>query len=661
MWAFDVGRNSKYDESKKDYLKEVFDDFFLFYANTAEPTELQHLKLDLYFKNKFIKKIEFHQPSINRGATNIVFRLCDNFIYPLNQENRHKGSKNTGINNNDKIKDNFYFFPDKIQEENETNKEEIKNISVYDNYWNEIDKIEWDYRFCYSVDDYIYLVFQERKTKKIKFFDRNMKKFVEPTIFEEETKFLLSINNHYHDYDLLFLKNVRHPIDTTNYYSNDHFLSYLKPFKFVLSKFEKVLKDDLNIQYQDIIIKNLKSNKNTIIQHNKSQCYFRVNFSIDISFNESDNELGKNEIINSLVNKLNLDKKKFKFSEETNWIVLLSYNEFEMFIYENWESFITEFNTNLFKKINEFSWKEPYNYAREFFVFEDRYWKIHLYKRDRDTNDMYFVWELDNIANLDSPREVFAYYHDKHFFIYKDWEEIFKQQIQFDDPSIFNLVESFCVKILWNQVYFFERNYFLKIYEIKKGKVNMYSDIDLNKLTWINTIFKLKKYDNYWFFSKKKTWEIRKDNYFPYENKLYYYNLWKNFSNWLFFEEKKFFMHSCYFLKRESKDVKDLNYSRYWLKWLFHSFFSEVKHLVWFGVNKNSKYSFVWNLYAKNINKILEIDNFTNENNPTKILPNLDTTLIKFKKKETIFLDNWKIYCYLKDISVFELNISYLF
>jgi len=145
-----------------------------------------------------------------------------------------------------------------------------------------------------------------------------MKKFVEPTIFEEETKFLLSINNHYHDYDLLFLKNVRHPIDTTNYYSNDHFLSYLKPFKFVLSKFEKVLKDDLNIQYQDIIIKNLKSNKNTIIQHNKSQCYFRVNFSIDISFNESDNELGKNEIINSLVNKLNLDKKKFKFSEETN-------------------------------------------------------------------------------------------------------------------------------------------------------------------------------------------------------------------------------------------------------------------------------------------------------------------------------------------------------
>ena len=57
MWSYDIGRNSKYDESKKDYLKEVFDDFFLFYENTAEPTELQHLKLDLYFKNKFIKKI----------------------------------------------------------------------------------------------------------------------------------------------------------------------------------------------------------------------------------------------------------------------------------------------------------------------------------------------------------------------------------------------------------------------------------------------------------------------------------------------------------------------------------------------------------------------------------------------------------------------------
>lgn len=333
-----------------------------------------------------------------------------------------------------------------------------------------------------------------------------------------------------------------------------------------------------------------------------------------------------------------------------------------MFIYENWESFITEFNTNLFKKINEFARKEPpWNYAKDFFLFEDRYWKIHLYKKDRDTNDMFFIWELDNIANLDSSREIFAFYNDKHFFIYKDWEEIFKQQIQFDDPSIFNLVESFCVKILWNQIYFFERNYFLKIYETQKEKVNIYSDIDLNKSTWINTIFKLKKQDNYWFFSKKEKWEIRKDNYFPYEKNLYYYNLWKNFSNWIFFEEKKFFMNSCYFLKRASKDVKDLNYSRYWLKWLLHSFFSEVKHLVWFGVDKNSKYSFVWNLYAKNINRILEIDNFTNENNPTKILPNLDTTLIKFKKKEPIFLDNWKIYCYLKDISVFELNISYLF
>ena len=521
MWAFDVGRNTKYDKSNKDYLKEVFDDFFLFYENTAEPTELQHLKLDLYFKNKFIKKIEFHQPSINRGATNIVFRLCDNFIYPLNQENRHKSSRNTGINNKDKMKDNFYFFPDEIQEENETNKEKIKNISVYDNYWNEIDKIEWDYRFCYSEDDYIYLVFQERKTNKIKFFDRNMKKFVEPTIFEEEIKFLLSINNHYHDNDILFLRNVQQPIETINYYSNNHFLCYLKPFKFVLSKFEKVLKDDLNIKYQDIIIKNLKSNKNTIIQHNKSQCYFRVNFSIDITFDNSDNKLEKNEIKNSLVNKLNLDKKKFKFSEETNWIVLLSYNEFEMFIYENWESFITEFNANSFKKINEFSWKEPYNYARDFFVFEDRYWKIHLYKKDRDTNDMYFVWELDNIANLDSSREIFAYYNDKHFLIYKDWEEIFKQKIQFDDVSIFNLVESFSVKILWNQIYFFERNYFLKIYEIKKnGHVNTYSDIDLSKSTWINTIFKLREHDNYWFFSKKKRWEIRKDNYFPYEKKI---------------------------------------------------------------------------------------------------------------------------------------------
>lgn len=658
MWSYEIGRNSKYDESKKDYLKEVFDDFFLFYENTAEPTELQHLKLDLYFKNKFIKKIEFHQPSINRGATNIVFRLCDNFVYPLNQENRHKSSRNTGINNKDKMKDNFYFFPDKIQEENETNKEEIKNISVYDNYWNEIDKIEWDYRFCYSEDDYIYLVFQERKTNKIKFFDRNMKKFVEPTIFEEEREFFLSINDNYHDYDLLFLRNFKQQIETINCYSNDHFLSYLKPFKFVLSKFKKVIKDDFNIQYQDIIIKNFKSNKNTIIQHNKSQCYFRVDFSIDISFNDSDNKLEKNEIINSLVNKLNLDKKKFKFSEETNWIVLLSYDEYEMFIYENWESFITEFNTNLSKKINEISWKEHYNYAKDFFVFEDRYWKIYLYKKDRDTNDMYFVWELDNIVNFDSSREIFAYYNNKHFFIYKDWEEIFRQQIQFDDLSIFNQVESFSVKILWNQIYFFERNYFLKIYEIQKGKVNMYSDIDLSKSTWINTIFKLREHDNYWFFSKKKRWEIRKDNYFPYEKKLYYYNLWKDFSNWIFFKEKKFFMNSCYFLERETKDCKDLNYSRYWLKWLYNSFFSDIKYVTWFGIPKNSKYSFVWNLYAKNINKILEIDNLANETSITKILPNFYFNLTKFKRKETIFLDNWKLYCYLKDISVLELNDS---
>ena len=142
------------------------------------------------------------------------------------------------------------------------------------------------------------------------------------------------------------------------------------------------------------------------------------------------------------------------------------------------------------------------------------------------------------------------------------------------------------------------------------------------------------------------------------KKKLYYYNLWKNFSNWIFFKEKKFFMNSCYFLERETKDCKDLNYSRFWLKWLYNSFFSDIKYVTWFGIPKNSKYSFVWNLYAKNINKILEIDNLANETSITKILPNFYFNLTKFKRKETIFLDNWKLYCYVKDISVLELNDS---